>query len=104
MLKHDHWCCTDGRRYFSCGCYRWSYASTKEHILLARQVGVPRMVVFMNKVDMVDDPGLLLSLLKWKSESCLASTVSTAITHQLSKVLLPALWLEKKNGLKPLKN
>jgi elongation factor Tu len=32
---------------------------TREHILLARQVGVPRMVVFMNKVDMVDDPELL---------------------------------------------
>jgi len=32
---------------------------TKEHILLARQVGVPTMVVFMNKVDMVDDPELL---------------------------------------------
>ena len=32
---------------------------TREHILLARQVGVPRIVVFMNKVDMVDDPDLL---------------------------------------------
>ena len=32
---------------------------TREHILLARQVGVPHMVVFMNKVDMVDDPELL---------------------------------------------
>jgi elongation factor Tu len=32
---------------------------TKEHILLARQVGVPRMVVFMNKVDLVEDPELL---------------------------------------------
>ena len=32
---------------------------TREHILLARQVGVPRMVVFMNKVDLVDDPELL---------------------------------------------
>jgi elongation factor Tu len=32
---------------------------TKEHILLARQVGVPAMVVFMNKVDLVDDPELL---------------------------------------------
>jgi elongation factor Tu len=32
---------------------------TKEHILLARQVGVPAMVVFLNKVDMVDDPELL---------------------------------------------
>jgi elongation factor Tu len=34
-------------------------AQTKEHILLARQVGVPSMVVFMNKVDQVDDPELL---------------------------------------------
>ena len=32
---------------------------TREHILLARQVGVPKLVVFMNKVDMVDDPELL---------------------------------------------
>jgi elongation factor Tu len=32
---------------------------TREHILLAHQVGVPRMVVFMNKVDLVDDPELL---------------------------------------------
>ena len=32
---------------------------TREHILLGRQVGIPRVVVFMNKVDMVDDPELL---------------------------------------------
>jgi elongation factor Tu len=32
---------------------------TREHILLGRQVGIPRMVVFMNKVDMVDDEELL---------------------------------------------
>jgi elongation factor Tu len=32
---------------------------TREHVLLARQVNVPHMVVFMNKVDMVDDPELL---------------------------------------------
>src|SRR4026209_2812872 len=32
---------------------------TREHILLARQVGVPALVVFMNKVDMVDDPDLI---------------------------------------------
>src|ERR1041385_6847779 len=32
---------------------------TKEHVLLARQVGVPAIVVFMNKVDLVDDPELL---------------------------------------------
>ena len=34
-------------------------AQTREHILLARQVGVPRMVVFLNKCDMVDDEELL---------------------------------------------
>ena len=34
-------------------------AQTKEHILLSRQVGVPNIVVFMNKCDMVDDPELL---------------------------------------------
>jgi len=32
---------------------------TKEHVLLARQVGVPKIVVFLNKVDLVDDPELL---------------------------------------------
>ena len=32
---------------------------TKEHILLARQVGVPQLVVFLNKVDLIDDPELL---------------------------------------------
>src|SRR6476620_777276 len=32
---------------------------TREHILLARQVGVPKIVVFLNKVDLVDDPELL---------------------------------------------
>jgi elongation factor Tu len=32
---------------------------TREHILLARQVGVPQVVVFMNKVDLVDDPEFL---------------------------------------------
>ena len=32
---------------------------TKEHILLARQVGVPSIVVYMNKLDQVDDPELV---------------------------------------------
>ena len=32
---------------------------TREHILLAKQVGVPSMVVFLNKIDQVDDPELL---------------------------------------------
>ena len=41
---------------------------TREHILLARQVGVPAIVVFLNKADMVDDDELL-ELLIWKLES-----------------------------------
>src|SRR3990167_2540671 len=32
---------------------------TREHILLARQVGVPKIIVFLNKVDMVDDPDMI---------------------------------------------
>ena len=32
---------------------------TREHILLARQVGVPKMIVFLNKIDLLDDPDLL---------------------------------------------
>ena len=42
---------------------------TREHILLARQVGVPQLVVFMNKVDQVDDPKSS-SWSSWKSASC----------------------------------
>jgi elongation factor Tu len=45
---------------------------TKEHILLARQVGVPRIVVFMNKVDLVDDPELL-ELVEMEIRELLAS-------------------------------
>jgi len=42
---------------------------TKEHVLLARQVGVPAIVVFLNKVDLVDDKELL-DLVEWKSATC----------------------------------
>jgi elongation factor Tu len=40
---------------------------TREHILLGRQVGIPRMVVFMNKVDMVDDEVLELVEMEMKT-------------------------------------
>jgi len=45
---------------------------TREHILLARQVGVPALVVFMNKCDMVDDPNCWIWW-KWKCASFLTS-------------------------------
>ncbi|WP_436410933.1 GTP-binding protein, partial [Thermus scotoductus] len=51
---------------------------TREHILLARQVGVPYIVVFMNKVGRVDDPGLLDKVARtlgtsWTSKSLLGT-------------------------------
>src|SRR5216683_3023719 len=42
---------------------------TREHILLARQVGVPDLVVFLNKVDMVDDPELI-ELVELEARRC----------------------------------
>jgi len=42
---------------------------TREHILLCRQVGVPNIVVFMNKVDLVDDPEMLPMRVRIKSWS-----------------------------------
>src|SRR6266852_2479029 len=47
---------TPNRHYAHIDC---PMPQTREHILLARQVGVPRIVVFLNKVDTVDDPELL---------------------------------------------
>lgn len=80
---------------------------TREHILLARQVGVPALVVFMNKIDQVDDEELVelvrntraccpcmrqrhsqmfraLSYVRWRwrCASCLTSTSSPATTSQ----------------------
>ena len=57
---------------------------TREHILLARQVGVPYIIVFLNKCDMVDDAELLNSS-KWKSVNCCPATNSRAMTFQSSK-------------------
>merc|ERR1719498_2408281 len=39
--------------------YDWAMPQTREHILLSRQVGVPRLVVFLNKMDMVEDMELV---------------------------------------------
>jgi elongation factor Tu len=51
---------------------------TREHILLARQVGVPALVVFLNKVDMVDDPELV-ELVEMESKlTRIAKSISNA--------------------------
>jgi translation elongation factor EF-Tu-like GTPase len=63
---------------------------TREHILLGRQVGIPRMVVFMNKVDMVDDEELLR--VSWKSETCYLSTNMMETMTSYSRICFR--WIE----------
>ena len=57
--EHDHRCRADGRRHPGVSAADGPMPQTREHILLARQVGVPYIIVFMNKCDMVDDAELL---------------------------------------------
>jgi selenocysteine-specific translation elongation factor len=57
---------------------------TREHILLARQVEVPSIVVALNKADMVDDPSCSSSS-SWRSASCSRSTSSRATTSRSSR-------------------
>jgi elongation factor Tu len=58
---------------------------TREHILLARQVGVPALVVFMNKVDLVDDAELL-ELVEMEVRELLSSYDFPATTFRSSRV------------------
>ena len=60
---------------------------TREHILLARQVGVPQLVVYMNKVDQVDDDELL-ELVEMEIRELLSSYDFLAMIFRLSWVLL----------------
>ena len=57
--EHDHGCGADGRRDPGGSAADGPMPQTREHILLARQVGVPYIVVYLNKADMVDDAELL---------------------------------------------
>ena len=57
---------------------------TREHILLARQVGVPALVVFLNKVDQVDDEELL-ELVEMEVRELLSSMTSQATTFRSSR-------------------
>ena len=64
-------------------------AQTREHVLLARQVGVPYIVVFLNKCDMVDDE----EWSRWKFVTCSTSMSSRAMIFRSSGV--PLLRLSK---------
>jgi elongation factor Tu len=61
---------------------------TREHILLARQVGVPALVVYMNKVDQVDDAELNRFGSKWKLENYFQVMIFLEMTFLSLKVLL----------------
>jgi len=76
---------------------------TREHILLAHQVNVPKVLVFMNKVDLVEDEELLDSL-KWRCVIFLTSTNLTEITLLSSAVQLSVQCTVKQNGKKKLLN
>ena len=60
---------------------------TREHILLSRQVGVKHLIVFMNKVDLVDDEELL-ELVEMEIRDLFQNTTSQVTIFQLSKVQL----------------
>ena len=60
---------------------------TREHILLSRQVGVKHLIVFMNKVDLVDDEELL-ELVEMEIRDLLSEYDFQVMTFQLSKVQL----------------
>ena len=65
---------------------------TREHILLSRQVGVPAMVVFLNKADMVDDAELMELVEMEVRELLCPATNSPATTSRLSRARPPRLW------------
>jgi len=71
---------------------------TREHILLARQVGVPALVVFLNKVDMVDDPELL-DLVELEVPSFCRPTSSRATTFRSSRARRFARWKARTPSL-----
>jgi elongation factor Tu len=51
MLKYVDWCCTNGRSYIGCCCYDGPQVQTREHVILAKEVGIPYIIVYINKLD-----------------------------------------------------
>ena len=75
---------------------------TREHILLSRQVGVPKMVVFINKCDMVDDPELL-DLVEMEVRELLTEYGYDGDNTPVVRGSALRLLKEKKNGYNLLK-
>ena len=74
---------------------------TREHILLARQVNVPRIVVFLNKVDIVDDPEMI-ELVEMEVRELLSFYGLTVTTLPLSQVQLSVPSMANPSGLRKL--
>ena len=70
---------------------------TREHVLLARQVNVPRLVIFMNKCDMVDDEEML-ELVEMDMRELLSSYEFDGATRLLSVVLLSVVSMVSLSG------
>ena len=75
---------------------------TREHILLARQVGVPALVIYMNKTDQVDDEELV-ELVEMEIRELLSSYDFPGMISQLLKVLLCLLLREKVKILEKIR-
>jgi elongation factor Tu len=77
--EHDHGAAQMDGAILVCSAADGPMPQTREHILLARQVGVPYIIVFLNKCDMVDDAELL-ELVEMEVRELLTSTTSPATT------------------------
>jgi elongation factor Tu len=76
---------------------------TREHILLARQVGVPAIVVFLNKVDLVDDKELL-DLVEMEIRDLLTSINSPATRRRSFAAARRRRWRTSRKARKPSRN
>jgi len=54
--KYAYWSCSNGGGYFSCFCYDGVQVQTREHVILAKEVGIKYIVVFINKLDSIVEP------------------------------------------------
>jgi hypothetical protein len=54
--KYAYWRSSNGRCYFSCFCYDGVQVQTREHVILAKEVGIKYIVVFINKLDSIVEP------------------------------------------------
>jgi elongation factor Tu len=54
--KYAYWSSPNGRGYFSCFCYDGVQVQTREHVILAKEVGIKYIVVFINKLDSIVEP------------------------------------------------